>query len=152
MKLQGKFVFHGQRRDVWNLLIDPEVLRNAVPGVEEWEEVGPHEYRAVLKVGLAAVKGTYEGKVAETDLVEHESFHLILEGSGKLGQIKGTGDARLSTQEDKTLMEYVGEVEVGGALAGVAQRVLPGVAKWFIDQGLKSMARILAERQKAETR
>jgi hypothetical protein len=49
-------------------------------------------------------------------------------------------------------MEYVGEVEVGGALAGVAQRVLPGVAKWFIDQGLKSMARILAERQKAETR
>jgi carbon monoxide dehydrogenase subunit G len=147
VKIQGQYVFDGTRQEVWDLLLDPEVLRRAVPGVQSWEEVGPHEYRATLKIGVAAVSGTYSGTVAAGDLRPPEHMVLRMDGSGKQGFIKGQGTVDLSEQGQQTLMVYAGDLQVGGALAGAAQRVLPGVAKWFIDQGLKSLAGQLPARR-----
>lgn len=147
MKIQGEYTFNGTQQAVWHLLLDPQVLRKAVPGVQEWEEVGPNQYRATLKIGLAAVSGVYHGTVAAEDLQPIDHFTLAVQGSGPLGQIEGRGNVDLAGDGEQTLMRYAGDVQVGGTIAGVAQRMLPGVSKFFIDQGLKSLARTLAERQ-----
>ncbi len=149
MKVQGQYLFDGPRQAVWDMLLDPDVLQHAVPGVQEWQEIGPHEYRTTLKVGLAAVKGTYSGTVTQRDLQSPERFTIVVQGKGPLGQLTGQGEVNLAAQGEQTLMEYRGDLQVGGTLAGVGQRVLPGVSKYFIDQGLKSLARTLATRQAA---
>lgn len=111
--------------------------------------MGPHEYEVTMKIGIAAVSGTYSGKAAVRDLEPPRRFTLEMEGGGALGFVKGRGDIDLTEENGKTVMEYSGEVEVGGTLAAVGQRMLGGVAKLLIDQGLKSIARELKERREA---
>ncbi len=147
MRIEGRFRFDGSQQEVWELLLDPEVLKTALPGVKEWKEVGPHEYEVTMKVGIAAVSGTYSGKMAARDLQAPRHLRLTMEGGGVLGFVKGEGNIDLAEDDGKTVMEYGGEVQVGGTLAAVGQRMLSGVAKLLIDQGLKSLARRLKERQ-----
>jgi carbon monoxide dehydrogenase subunit G len=147
MRIEGRFRFEGSQQEVWDLLLDPEELKVALPGVKEWKEVGPYEYEVTMKVGIAAVSGTYSGKMVALDLQEPRAFKLAMEGGGPLGFVKGEGNADLAEESGKTVMSYAGEVEVGGTLAAVGQRMLSGVAKLLIDQGLKTMARRLKERR-----
>src|ERR1700716_1932246 len=69
MKVEGAYQFPGQPQQVWDLLLDPESLRTCIPGVESLTETAPDHWDTVMKVGVAAIKGTYKGKVA---IVEKE--------------------------------------------------------------------------------
>ena len=149
MRIEGRFRFEGSQQEVWDLLLDPEVLKTTMPGVKEWKEVAPHEYEVTMKIGLAAVSGTYSGKVAVRDLEPARHFKLVMEGGGPLGFVRGEGDINLAEEGGKTIMQYEGEAEVGGTLAAVGQRMLSGVGKLLIDQSLKSLARRLKERRQA---
>ncbi len=64
------------------------------PGAQELTETGPDQYDAVLKVGVAAIRGTYKGKVAIADKEEPTSYTLLIEGSGGPGWLKGARRSR----------------------------------------------------------
>ncbi|PYM34572.1 MAG: carbon monoxide dehydrogenase, partial [Candidatus Rokuibacteriota bacterium] len=74
MKLEGSYAMPAPRQAVWEAFLDPERLRQALPGCEKLEKVGEDEYKATLKVGVGAVKGTFEGKVRLFDLQPPESY------------------------------------------------------------------------------
>src|SRR3989475_12819116 len=82
MKLEGSYDVKAPRPKVWGAFLDPETLRKAIPGCEKLELIGNDEYKATLKIGVAAVKGTFEGKVRLLDKKPPESYRLSAEGSG----------------------------------------------------------------------
>jgi carbon monoxide dehydrogenase subunit G len=115
-------------------LLDPESLRTCIPGVESLTETSPDHFDAVLKVGVAAIKGTYKSKVALADRVPPKEYTLLVEGSGGPGFVKGTAKISLEAEGDGTRVRVEGDGQVGGMLAGVGQRMLPGVAKMLMNQ------------------
>src|SRR2546425_10637715 len=88
MKLEGSYDVKAPRQKVWSAFLDPETLRQAIPGCEKLELIGPDEYKATLKIGVAAVKGTFEGKVRLLDKKPPESYRLSAEGSGGAGFVR----------------------------------------------------------------
>ena len=54
MKIEGEFKFDGSQQEVWDLLLDPEEIQRALPGVKEWKEVSPNEYEVTMKISIAA--------------------------------------------------------------------------------------------------
>jgi hypothetical protein len=52
--------------------------------------------------------------------------------------------------EDQTLMKYQGDMEVGGRLASVGQRMMDSVSKSLLKQGLDSLNQALIARMAAE--
>jgi carbon monoxide dehydrogenase subunit G len=134
MKVEGAYTFPGQPQQVWNLLLDPESLRTCIPGVESLTETAPDHWDTVMKVGVAAIKGTYKGKIAIVDKQEPLVYTLQVEGSGGPGFVKGTAKIMLEPAADGTLVKVEGDGQVGGMLAGVGQRMLPGVAKMLMNQ------------------
>ncbi|MBV9578613.1 MAG: carbon monoxide dehydrogenase subunit G, partial [Chloroflexi bacterium] len=134
MKLEGAYTFPGQPQQVWDLLLDPESLRTCIPGVESLTETSPDHWDAVMKVGVAAIRGTYKGKVAIVDKAAPESYTLQVEGSGGPGFVKGQAKVSLEAAEQGVLVKVDGDGQVGGMLAGVGQRMLPGVAKMLMNQ------------------
>lgn len=134
MKVEGAYSFPGQPQKVWDLLLDPESLRACIPGVETLTETSPDHWDAVMRVGVAAIKGTYKGKVAIVDKQEPNSYTLEVEGSGGPGFVKGTARISLQPDGDNTRVSVDGDGQVGGMLAGVGQRMLPGVAKMLMNQ------------------
>jgi hypothetical protein len=144
MKIEGAHDIPAPRQKVWEAFLDPERLRQAIPGCEKLEALGNDEFRAVMKVGVAAIKGTFEGKVRLADKKAPDSYRLAVEGSGGPGFVRGDTLITLSDIEGGgTHVAYNADVQVGGLIAGVGQRMLGGVSKMMADQFFGRMSQLL---------
>ena len=143
MKLEGSHDIPVPRQRVWQAFLDPEQLRQAIPGCEKLEAVADDEYKATMKIGVAAVKGTFEGKVRLSDKKPPDSYRLAVEGSGSPGFIRGETVITLSDVDGGTRVSYSADVQVGGLIAGVGQRMLGGVSKMMADQFFNRMGQLL---------
>jgi uncharacterized protein len=134
MTLDGSHHFKAPRDRVWALFNDPGVLARATPGCERLDPVGPDEFEATLSVGVAAVKGTYQGRLAITDKRPLEGYILHVEGTGRPGFVKGEGRLSLSEQDGGTLATINAEAQVGGLIAAVGQRLIGAAARMLMSQ------------------
>lgn len=152
MKIEGEYTFDGNREAVWEIIRDPDVLASALPGTQSLEQVSDNEYQGELHVRIGPVAGVFSGQVVISDEVPPERLTMTVEGKGKPGFVKGTGRVTLSPQEDeRTLMSYEGDMQLGGRLASVGQRLMDSASKSLLKQGLDSVNQALQARQAAET-
>jgi carbon monoxide dehydrogenase subunit G len=141
MKLSGTHTMNAPRERVWTVLNDIEALKTLIPGVESLEEVAPNSYKGVAKVGVAGIKGEYTGTVQLSELQPPESYRISGEGKGKPGHVKGTGTIKLVEDgPNTTTLHYNGDIQVGGMIASVGQRLIEGAAKLLVGQGLKALS------------
>jgi uncharacterized protein len=129
MKIEGNYTINAPRELVWNLLIDPDVLSRCVPGVQSLEHTTDNAYKLVLKTGVGAIKGVYNGAIKLEDMREPEHYKMLVDGKGAAGFVKGVGELDLAEQGEGTVVTYVGDVSVGGTIASVGQRMILSTAK-----------------------
>jgi uncharacterized protein len=139
MKIEGEYTFGAPPERVWGLLQDPEALSRALPGVEQFKAIGPHEYEATVRAGVAAVRGTYRGRIRMADLQPPERYTLSANGQGSAGTFDATARISLVGQDGRTALRYEADAQVGGPVAGVGQRMLGGVGKLMANQFFKAM-------------
>ncbi len=140
MTISSEYVFDGPKERVWELIQDPEVLSSALPGTKQITQVGENEYVGEMKIKVGPVTGVFSGRISVSDVVPLESYTLTVEGKGKSGFLNGSGRINFERQEDgKTLVTYSGDVQVGGKLAGVAQRLIELTSKSIIRHGLQKI-------------
>ncbi|MGW8226758.1 MAG: SRPBCC family protein [Anaerolineales bacterium] len=147
MKIEGEYLFDGPRDAVWEIVRDPDILATALPGTQSLEQVSENEYQGEMQVRIGPVGGLFSGRVVISDEIPPESLTISVEGKGKPGFVKGTGFVQLSAAENnKTQMHYQGDMEVGGRLASVGQRMMDSVSKSLLKQGLDSLNQALIAR------
>lgn len=134
MELVGEHTFNAPRQQVWDFLLDPEVLRQCLPGCEQLDRLGEDEYSATMKIGIAMIKGTFAGRVKITDKSEPESYVMEIEGSGPQGQVSGTGRLVLVEDGGKTTVKYEGNANVRGTIARVGARMIQPAARTIVGQ------------------
>src|SRR5712692_10913404 len=144
MKIEGSHEIPAPRDRVWSAFLDPEILSTAIPGCEKLESIGPDEYKAVMKVGVGPVKGTFEGKVRLSDQEPPHRYRMAIEGSGGPGFVRGEAAMELAPVEGGTRVSYNADVQIGGLIASVGQRMLGGVSRMMLDQFFNRMAEILS--------
>jgi carbon monoxide dehydrogenase subunit G len=124
----------------YDLMQDPVVLAKAIPGCESLEKAGEDDYRLKMKMVLASLSGAFEGKVRLTEPARPASFRMIVEGSGKIGFMKGDGVLRLAPKDAGTEVSYEGDVQVGGTMAAVGQRLIDTTARMLIKRFFDKLA------------
>jgi carbon monoxide dehydrogenase subunit G len=145
MTLEGSYDIPASRLSVWAAFLDPERLRQAIPGCEKLEAIGEEEFKATLRVGVAAIKGTFEGTVRLSDKQPPDRYRMAVEGSGAPGFVRGEAVMTLADRAaGGTTISYTADVQVGGLIAGVGQRMLGGVARMLADQFFTRMTEILS--------
>jgi uncharacterized protein len=148
MNLDGTFTFGGPRLTVWELLQDPAVLARALPGTERLELSAPDRFHGVMKVSVGPVTAaTFDVAVSLVDKVPPDRFALHIDGKGAVGHTRGTARIELSDAADGgTVMQYTSNVQVGGKIAAVGQRLLESVGRSMMKQALESLERELRTR------
>src|SRR5262249_9615720 len=65
-----------------------------------------------------------------------EHYKIIVDGKGKQGFMRGWGTLDLATdgRHTETIVRYSGDVQVGGVLIQVGQRVIDSAAKMMLGQ------------------
>ncbi len=132
MKISGTHVVAAPRDRVYGLLLNPAVLARCMPGCEALDPVAENEYAMRLKMALASVSGLFDGKVRVSEPNPPDSFRLIVEGAGKIGFMKGDGLLNLSGVDSQTTVRFDGDVQIGGTIAAVGQRLVDATAKMLI--------------------
>jgi carbon monoxide dehydrogenase subunit G len=72
-----------------------------------------------------------------------DSYRMSVEGSGGPGFVRGETAITLSDAPAGTRVAYSADVQVGGLIAGVGQRMLGGVSKMMADQFFTRMSDLL---------
>jgi len=134
MKLEGTHQLHAPRDRVYQLLTNPDVLKRCIPGCERLEQTADNTFSATLKAGVGSIKGLFNGTVKLEDLRPPEHFRMVVEGKGTPGFLKGTGDLDLSQDGETTVVSYKGDIQVGGTIASVGQRMIQASAKMMASQ------------------
>ena len=129
MKIESTQELHAPRDRVYSALTDPEVLRRCIPGCESLEKTAADTYSATLKAGIGSIKGTFKGEVRLEDMRPPEHYRIVVEGKGAIGFAKGSADFDLEEKDGATVITYSGELQIGGTIAGVGQRMIQGAAK-----------------------
>jgi len=140
MELSGDHTFAAPRERVWRFMLDPATLKQCLPGCERLEEIGPDEYEATMKIGVAAIRGTYQGRVKISDKQEPERYTMLVEGKGGGNQVSGEGTLELIEEDGQTRVHYAGTAVVRGTLARVGARVMQPAAKMVVGQFFNCLA------------
>jgi len=144
MKIEGSQAVAAPRQRVYELLTDPVALAKLMPGCEKLEPVGKDTYSVKMKLGIAALSGSYQGTVKLSDQKPPESLRLSVQARAPGGIAEGSGTLKLEEKAGKTTVRYAGEVKVSGMLASVGQRLLDSAAKMVIGQFFKNLEKELA--------
>jgi carbon monoxide dehydrogenase subunit G len=93
-----------------------------------------------MKMALASFSGLFDGTVKIVEPEPSSSFRLIVEGKGRIGFMKGDGRLKLTPENAATQVAYEGDVQVGGTLAAVGQRLIDTTAKMMIKRFFDKLA------------
>ena len=151
MKIAGTNTVPFPVAQVWDALLDPAVLVRTIPGCERLETTGDNTYAITVTAGVAAIRGTYDGTCALSDLVEHESLVMRLRGAGAPGTIDATVNVAFEDAGDgATRISYDADAIVGGMVGGVGQRMLTSVSRRMAQEFFGNVATALAGPAPAE--
>ncbi|CAB4917951.1 MAG: carbon monoxide dehydrogenase [Actinobacteria bacterium] len=134
MKLDGTATLSAPPAEVWAAITDPAVLARTIPGCQGLERTGEDEYAMTVSVGVGAIRGVYAGEVKLTDKQEPTRYVMHASGSGGPGSVRATVPITLEAVDGGTKLTYDADAVVGGAVAGVGQRMITGVAKRLAGQ------------------
>jgi carbon monoxide dehydrogenase subunit G len=134
MKLEGTSELRAPRAAVYQALVDPAVLQRCIPGCEQLDKTGESEYAVTLRAGVGSIKGIFTGSVRLEDMRPPSHYRIVVEGKGQPGFVKGSGDLDLEEKDGITTIKYSGDVQIGGTIAGVGQRMVQGAAKMMASQ------------------
>ena len=139
MKVEGTHQLDSPRERVYQCLVDPEVLQRCIPGCERLEKTAENTFAATIRAGVGSIKGVFNGTARLDDLREPEHLRIVVDGKGAPGFLKGSGDLNLEQAENGTRVTYTGDVQVGGTIASVGQRMIQGTAKMMATQFFTSL-------------
>ena len=150
MKIEGTQKIEAPRDRIFAALIDPAVLQKCIPGCEQMEKTGENQYNAKLTAGVGPVKGVFTATVSLQQITPPEHYKLVVEGKGQPGFVKGSGELNLKEAGSATEIQYTGEVNVGGLIASVGQRMIQATANLLAGRFFKALESEVKTVTKAE--
>lgn len=154
MKLDGVHRFGVGRERVWAALHDPEVLANAVPGLQRLDgSTSGEEYELTVRVGVGSVNGTYTGTFSFGEEEPPAACTVYASASGTPGSVDVRARMRLLEYGEPVECElgWEAEAKVRGPIAGVGQRLVAAAARRTTDEFLANVGREIAAPSGAAT-
>ena len=120
---------------VWAAILNPDVLKECVPGCESMTGSPEEGFEAVVTQKVGPVKATFKGAVSISDRIEGKSLKISGEGKGgPAGFAKGSAAVTLEPSEAGTRLTYEVDANVGGKIAQLGSRIIDGFAKKMADE------------------
>jgi carbon monoxide dehydrogenase subunit G len=127
MNYQGTQLLPHPPAQVWQALLDPQVLAGCIAGCEQFERVGDNDYKSTVKISIGPVSARFTSTVALKDVVAPERCTLVFAGQGGVAGF-GKGEARVHLLPQgsgtATQLDWQADAHVGGRLAQIGSRLI----------------------------
>ena len=133
MKLSGSYQINLSKEKVWLALNDPEILKQAIPGCEEFIKNSETEFTATATNKIGPFNASFTGDIELKDLNPPNSYKISGSGNSPVGFASGEAEVKLEDHENGTNLIYEVEANVGGKIAQVGSRLIDMTAKKMAD-------------------
>ncbi len=147
MIVEGNYLLPGKPEAIWDLLMDPAVLAKAMPGTRSLTRVAADRYEGVMRVGIGPITAAeFELSIALSEMQRPERYAMQIDSKGRFGFTRGLARVELVPEANGTAMRYSADLQVGGKIAALGQRLLESVSKLMTRQGLEALNQELQSR------
>tara|TARA_B100001758_G_C18055626_1_gene425534 strand:- start:34 stop:603 length:570 start_codon:yes stop_codon:yes gene_type:complete len=150
MKLTGSYQINADKQKVWEALNDPEILKQAIPGCEEFKKNSDTEFTATATNKIGPFNASFTGDIELKDLNPPNSYKIIGSGNSLVGFASGEAEVKLETIDNGTRLDYAVEANVGGKIAQVGSRLIDITAKKMADIFFKKFTNIISAKPEIE--
>ena len=133
MKLSGSYQINLEKQKVWEALNDPEILKQAIPGCEEFIKNSDTEFTAKATNKIGPFNASFTGDIELGDLNPPNSYRISGSGNSPVGFASGEAKVKLEDYENGTKLFYEVQANVGGKIAQVGSRLIDMTAKKMAD-------------------
>ncbi len=135
MEFSGTQTVAAPIEKVWAFLMDVNNVAACAPGFQSLEVLEDEHWKAVVAVGVGAVKAKFTLDITRPEMQEPE--HMTMKGRGKApgSAVDLFGDMHLTSLESgETRMDWKATVAISGTIASVGARLLQGTAERLTGQ------------------
>ena len=133
MKLSGSYQINLEKQKVWESLNDPEILKKAIPGCEEFKKNSETEFTATATNKIGPFNASFTGDIELKDLNPPDSYRITGSGNSPVGFANREAIVTLEDFDGGTKLNYVVEANVGGKIVQVGSRLIDMTAKKMAD-------------------
>ena len=149
IRLEKKYILDIPQQNVWAAIMDPETLAEILPNCKSLDPIGDHNFDANIEIIIGPIKGQFKSKLSLFDLDPPNGYKFDVNGDGSKGQMRGTGEIMLSTQDGRTEFIFTATGSVSGVIARVGQRLIEATGKRLMDQGFENFKKRITSTQAA---
>ena len=149
IRLEKKYILDIPQKNVWEAILDPETLAEILPNCKSLDPIGDHNFDANIEIKIGPIKGQFKSKLSLFDLDPPNGYKFDVNGDGSKGQMRGTGEIMLATQDVRTEFIFTASGSVSGIIARVGQRLIEATGKRLMDQGFENFKKRIISTQAA---
>ncbi|WIT14357.1 carbon monoxide dehydrogenase subunit G [Paucibacter sediminis] len=148
MKIENQRELPCSQAEAWAALNDEAMLQACIPGCESLTREG-EQLQLLVMAAVGPVRARFKGQLQMQDVVAPVSYAMRFEGQGGVaGFGKGLAQVRLSViDEQRCLLHYSADVQIGGKLAQIGSRVVDAAAQKIIGDFFARLEQALQARQ-----
>ena len=134
LNFEGTYQINAPRGKVWDFVIDPNKIGKCLPDLKSLEVEAGNRFVAVARVGIGFMKGDFKFQLAIVEQDPPSHARLKGTGTGVGSSVNVDTSIDLAEADGGTKLTYKADVQIGGTLASVGQRVIGGTTEKMIVQ------------------
>jgi carbon monoxide dehydrogenase subunit G len=152
MKLSGSYQINLSKEKVWEALNNPEILKQAIPGCEEFIKNSETEFTATATNKIGPFNASFTGDIELKDLNPPNSYKITGSGNSPVGFASGEAEVKLEDHENGTNLIYEVEANVGGKIAQVGSRLIDMTAKKMADIFFGKFSKLISTEENSDNK
>ena len=135
MEFSGTQTIDAPVEKVWAYLVDVNKVAACAPGFQSLEVLENEHWKAVVAVGVGAIKAKFTLDVTRPEMHEPDTMVVKARGKASGSAVDMSGNMNLtSLAAGQTQMDWKASVNVSGTIASVGARLMQGTAEKLTGQ------------------
>jgi carbon monoxide dehydrogenase subunit G len=144
MKLNGTHKFKANSWQVFNAIVNPQVLKECIPGCNSVEILDNTRLKANITTPLPGLKGPYGVVINMTQRQDPNLLVLEVKRKGTGGSVNATSQITIQDEPDGALLTYDANADLEGPIAiannPIGQNITKNSLKTFFEKLEKAIA------------
>ena len=147
MHVQGTYPIAADPMEIWETMLQPDVLRATIPACAKAERINDTTYHLTIVPRLGPLSATFNVELSLIDIQLPESYRMRAKGAGMLGFAQGEASVRLEPSQDKTVIHYDAGGSADGKIVRFGTKLLRGTAQSMLHGFFQTFERELMQRR-----